>query len=277
MTEIPEHLLKRSRERRAASGAGGDDAAASAPAASTPAKVASSAPAAASGPVERASAPAVAGPPPSKPDSAVVAAYKRRRRIPFWAMVALSMLPVWAFMYARAVTQSPVEAAGPLGLGGEVYGGCASCHGGGGEGAVGYAFVGGEVLKTFPNIEDQLRFVYFGTSNYNIAGVESYGDPQREGGARIAGVKGPMPAQGEEAGGSLTDYEILSVVCHERYALGGADPAGAYSAEFEEWCSEGSEIFTDLEAGGLLSDLHDRFEGVLPIGDAPAPGSSATE
>ncbi len=277
MTEIPEHLLKRSRERRAASGAGGDDAAAATPAASAPAKVAGSAPAAASGPVERAAAPAVPGPPPVKPDSAVVAAYKRRRRIPFWAMVALSMLPVWAFMYARAVTQSPVEAAGPLGLGGEVYGGCASCHGGGGEGAVGYAFVGGEVLKTFPNIEDQLRFVYFGTSNYNIAGVESYGDPAREGGARVTGEKGPMPAQGQDAGGSLTDYEILSVVCHERYALGGADPAGAFSAEFEEWCSEGSEIFTDLEAGGHLSDLHQRFDTVLPIGDAPAPGSSATE
>jgi mono/diheme cytochrome c family protein len=277
VTEIPEHLLKRSRERRAASGAGGDDAAAATPAASAPAKVAGSDPAAASGPVERAAAPAVPGPPPSKPDSAVVVAYKKRRRIPFWAMVALSALPVWAFMYVRAVTQSPVEAAGPLGLGGELYGGCASCHGAGGGGGVGYAFTGGEVFKTFPNIEDQLRYVYFGTSDYNIAGVEIYGDPEREGGPHVAGVKGPMPAQGETAGGSLQDYEILSVVCHERYALGGADPAGEYSEEFEQWCSEESEIFVDLEAGGLLADLHERFDGLLPIGDAPAPGSSATE
>ena len=277
MTEIPEHLLKRSRERRAASGAGGDDAASATPAATTPATTVSSAPATTSGPVERAAAPSPAGPPPAKPDSAVVASYKARRRIPFWAMVALSALPVWAFLYARAVTQAPVEAAGPLGLGGEVYGGCASCHGGGGGGGVGYAFTGGEVLKTFPHIEDQLRFVYFGTANYNIAGVEIYGNPEREGGAHVAGEKGPMPAQGETGGGSLTDYEILAVVCHERYALGGADPDGAYTAEFAAWCSEESEIFVDLEAGGKLATLHERFDGILPIGDAPAAGSAATQ
>jgi hypothetical protein len=277
VTEIPEHLLKRSRERRAASGAGGDDGAAAKPAAATPATTAGSAPAAASGPVERAAVPVPAGPPPPKPDTAVVAAYKARRRIPFWAMVALSALPVWAFMYARAVTQSPVEAAGPLGLGAEVYGGCASCHGGGGGGGVGYAFTGGEVLDTFPHIEDQLRYVYFGTSSYNIAGIEIYGNPEREGGVRVTGAQGPMPAQGEQAGGALTDYEILSVVCHERYVLGGADPDGEYAEEFEEWCSEESEIFVDLEAGGVLADLEDRFDGILPIGDAPAPGSAPTE
>jgi mono/diheme cytochrome c family protein len=207
----------------------------------------------------------------------VVAAYKSRRRVPFWAMVALSMLPVWAFMYARAVTQSSVEAAGPLGVGGEVYGSCASCHGGSGDGGVGYAFTGGEVLDTFPNIEDQIRFVYYGTSNYNIAGVEIYGNPDREGGVHITGEKGPMPAQGETAGGSLHNDEILSVVCHERYALGGADPNGEYSEEFEQWCSEDSEIFTDLEAGGEFADLHERFDDILPIGDVPIEGSAATE
>lgn len=276
MTEIPEHLLKRSRERRAASGAGGDDAAA-APAEKTPATTDSSAPAAASGPVERAAAPVPAGPPPPAPDTPVVAAYKQRRRVPFWAMVALSALPVWAFMYARAVTQSPVEASGPLGLGGEVYGGCASCHGGNGGGGVGYAFTGGEVLDTFPHIEDQLRYVYYGTSAYNIAGVEIYGNPERMGGVHVTGEQGPMPAQGATAGGGLTDYEILSVVCHERYALGGADPDGDDAEEFEEWCSEESEIFVDLESGGELADLHERFDGVMPIGDAPAPGSAPTE
>jgi hypothetical protein len=276
VTEIPEHLLKRSRERRAASGVGGDDGGAATPATTTPATVASTAPAAASGPVERAAAPAPAGPPPAKPDSAVVTAYKSRRRIPFWAMVALSALPVWAFLYARAVTQSPVEAAGPLGLGAEVYGGCASCHGAAGGGGVGYPFSEGEVLKTFPHIEDQLRFVYFGSANYNIAGIEIYGNPDREGGPHVTGVKGPMPAQGATGGGSMTDYEILSVVCHERYALGGADPTGAYADEYTEWCSEGSEIFADLEAGGPLATLHERFDGILPIGDAPVEGSAAS-
>ncbi len=282
MTEIPEHLLKRSRERRSALGLGGDDAGSDAgeaqPAASSPATTGTAAVApAASGPVQRAAAPEPAASPPPKPDSPVVAAYKSRRRIPFWAMVALSILPVWAFMYVRAVTEQPVEAAGPLGLGGEVYGGCASCHGGGGGGLSGYAFTGGEVLATFPNIEDQLRYVYFGTSEYNLAGVEIYGNPDREGGPHVTGVQGVMPAQGESAGGALTDYEILAVVCHERYALGGADPAGEYATEFEEWCSEESEIFVDLESGGLLADLSDRFDATMPIGTMPIAGSPPAE
>ncbi|MDJ0768530.1 MAG: hypothetical protein QNJ12_07030 [Ilumatobacter sp.] len=282
MTEIPEHLLKRSRERRAALGLGGDDAGGeseAAPAAAAPAKVEAGAPApAASGPVERAAAPEPAAPEPPKPDTPVVAAYKARRRIPFWAMAALSILPMWAILYARAVTEQPEEAAGPLGIGAEEYGGCASCHGGAGGGGVGYAFTGGEVLLTFPNIEDMLRYVYFGTGEYNLAGVDSYGDPDREGGARVTGERGVMPQQGESVGGGLTDYEILAVVCHERYALGGADPDGEWAEEFEQWCSEESELFIALENGEQsLATLHEMDESIIPIGDAPAPGSPAAE
>lgn len=273
MTEIPEHLLKRSRERRGAAGLGGDDAGSSgaaSPAASAPARVESAAPAA---PAGRAAAPSPAAPPPPKPDSPVVAAYKRRKRIPFWAMAALSIMPIWALMYARAVTEQPEEIAGPLGVGAEVYGGCAGCHGASGGGGAGYPFAGGEVLKTFPHIEDQLRYVYFGTQGYNLAGVEIYGNPDREGGAHVAGAFGVMPAQGQTAGGSLTDDQILAVVCHERYALGGADPAGEFAEEFETWCAESSEIFVALEGGTTLATLHESFEGIMPIGDAPVPGS----
>jgi hypothetical protein len=279
VTEIPEHLLKRSRERRSALGLGGDDGGTTAdqPAASAPAKVEQAAAPAATAPAGRAAAPAASAPPPPKPDSPVVAAYKSRRKIPFWAMAALSILPVWAFMYARAVTQPPEVVAGPLGVGAEVYGGCAGCHGGQGGGGAGYAFTGGEVLKTFPHIEDQLRYVYFGTGEYNLAGVEIYGNPDREGGPHVTGARGVMPQQGSMVGGGLTDYEILAVVCHERYALGGADPTGDYAGEFEEWCSEDSAIFADLEAGGQLSDLDQRFEGIIPIGAAPAPGSPPGE
>ncbi len=205
----------------------------------------------------------------------MVAAYKSRRRIPFWAMAALGILPVWAFMYANAMTEQAEEATGPLGNGAEAYSNCASCHGGGGGGGSGYAFTGGEVLLTFPNIEDQLRYVYFGTAEYNLAGVSDYGNPDRPGGARVTGGQGVMPGQGESIGGSLSDYNILGVVCHERYTLGGADPAGEYAEEFELWCSDESEVFADLQAGGHLDDLHERFEGILPIGDAPASGSPA--
>ena len=52
------------------------------------------------------------------------------------------------------------------------------------------------------------------------------------GGPRTAGSLGAMPAQGTLAGGDLTDDEILAVVCHERYTLGGADP-GHYGVDEE--------------------------------------------
>jgi hypothetical protein len=207
----------------------------------------------------------------------VVAAYKRRKKIPFWAMLALSLLPIWAFMYARSVTTEVVEAAGPLGLGEITYGGCASCHGGDGSGGVGYGFTNGEVLATFPHIEDQIRYVYYGTEQYNAAGVEIYGDPNREGGPHITGARNVMPNQGSQAGGSLSDAELLAVVCHERFTLGGADPAGDQLDEYEQWCAEGSEIFADLEGGGDLRDLETRFDGIIPIGMAPVAGSSAGE
>ncbi len=288
MTEIPEHLLKRSRDRRAALGlGGGDDAGGEQPAASggaaTPAPTAA-APAAAAptGPTPRKAAAAPTPPPPPKPDPPYVAAAKSRAKIPFWAMAALSLMPIWIFMYVRSLTEPPEVASGPLGVGAEVYGTCQSCHGANGEGGVGRQFAGGEVLKTFPHIEDQLRFVYFGTAEYNIEGVTIYGNPEREGGVHETGSLGPMPAQGQNAGGELTDEEILAVVCHERYTLGGADPnSDEYAAEFEDWCSEEAPTFVALEEGVTLDELADQelnnVEGepieIIDIGDAPAPGS----
>lgn len=289
MTEIPEHLLKRSRDRRAALGlGGGDDAAASggdAPAA-TPATTAETAPAAAapSGPVGRKAAAAAAPPPPPKPDPPYVAAAKSRQKIPFWAMLSLSLLPIWLFMYVRSVTEAPEVATGPVGVGAEVYSNCASCHGSAGEGTgSGRQFSDGEVEKTFPHIEDQLRFVYFGTANYNIEGVTIYGNPDREGGPHTAGSLGQMPGWGTNGGGDLTDDEILAVVCHERYTLGGADPeSDEYVDEYEHWCSDESPIYEALESGNTsLATLADAgvndAEGepieIMPIGDAPVEGS----
>ena len=279
MTEIPEHLLKRSRERRALlEGESGESTAPAAPAAATtPAATAEAAPAAAqapSAPATRGQAPAPAAPPPPKPDSAVVAAYKRRNRIPYWAMLALALLPLWAFMYARAVTTQAEAAAGPLAVGTDTYSVCASCHGGDGSGGVGPAFTDGEVLQTFPHIEDQLRFVYYGSEQYAAAGVDIYGNPDREGGPHVVfGFSGAaMPAWG----GNLTDAEILGVVCHERYDLGGGDP-GDLATEFDEWCAEDSEIFADLEAGGDIRTLEQRFPDIIAIGEAPVAGSPAGE
>ena len=207
-----------------------------------------------------------------------MAAAKGRAKIPFWAMGALSLLPIWMFIYVRALTQETEEAAGPLGEGAEVYGSCASCHGASGEGGVGRPFAGGEVLLTFPHIEDQLRFVYFGTAEYNLAGVSDYGNPDREGGPHLTGSFGVMPPQGEAAGGDLTDAEILAVVCHERYTLGGADPTAEETVEeYETWCSEEAPTFVALEEGMTLAELADagltNADGaaieIVPIGDAP--------
>jgi mono/diheme cytochrome c family protein len=286
MTEIPEHLLKRSRDRRAALGLGGGqegeaaaggETPAATPAAST--EAATPAAAAPAGPAPRKAAAAPAPPPPPKPDPPYVAAAKSRPKIPFWAMAALSLMPIWLFMYVRSVTEPPEVAEGPLGIGAEVYGSCSSCHGGSGEGGVGRPFAEGEVLATFPHIEDQLRFVYFGTAEYNIAGVTIYGNPDREGGAHTAGSLGPMPAFGANAGGELTDEEILAVVCHERYTLGGADPGAEYAEEFENWCSDEAPAFAAVESGVTLDELADQgleFP-IIDIGDAPAPGSPPGE
>jgi mono/diheme cytochrome c family protein len=287
VTEIPEHLLKRSRERRAAIGQGGDggaDAAASSDGASSsaPAKAASTAPAAApasTGPAARTAAAAPEAPKPPKPDPAYVVAAKQRRKVPWWAMATLSLMPVWGFMYVRALTESTAVEEGPIGIGAEMYGNCSSCHGGAGGGGLGYAFTGGEVLETFPNIEDQIRYVYYGTEGYNLEGIEIYGNPDREGGPHITGARNVMPA----FGGQLTGYEILGVVCHERYTLGGADAdSDEYAAEFAEWCSAESPVFHALEDGefDLTDDEVEPFvnaEGetfeITPIGSAPVPGT----
>ena len=278
VTEIPEHLLKRSQQARGAAGgapgtevtpAAGADVAAGSSTSSSTTEVAPATPA---GKAVRTESAAPVGPPPVKPDSPVVAAYKARNKIPVWAMMTLSLLPVWAFMYLRMLQPTTAAAKGPLGQGVTVYNQCASCHGGGGEGGVGYAFKDGSVLTTFPHIEDQLRWVKFGSDAYIAAGVEIAGDPNRAGGAHVAGTTGaPMPAAGLGLG--LTDAEILAVVCHERYDLGGAVEEGV---EFEKWCSEESEIFLALEAGtATFANVHEQFEGVMQIGEAPRAGTSA--
>jgi mono/diheme cytochrome c family protein len=279
LTEIPEHLLKRSRERRAALGLGEGEGEAAQPSASaTPAVPQASAPApVASGPVSRAAAPPAEAPKQPEAVHPTVLAANRRRRVPFWAMAALSLMPIWLFMYARALTPGEEISEGPIGLGAEIYSSCASCHGGAGGGGVGYAFTGGEVLKTYPHIEDMLRYVYYGTGEYVIAGIDIPGDPNREGGPHLTGDLGNMPQFGASVGGGLTDYQILSVVCHERYTLGGADPTSSeWSEEYDTWCSQDSEIFQGLQAGTYgLRDVDEFVGGIIPIGMAPAPGRTA--
>ena len=98
VTEIPEHLLKRSRDRRAGA-ASGDS---STPASSAPV------PASPAAPAPRAAAPAP-DVPKVQPDAPYVAAAKSRGRIPSWAMLTLALLPLFLFMYIRGLQPQKAE------------------------------------------------------------------------------------------------------------------------------------------------------------------------
>lgn len=269
MTEIPEHLLKRSRERRGALGEGDDAAATPSGPASAPAVAAQSTPA-----VATPKAVATPAAPMAKPDPPYVAAAKARKKMPFWAMGALGLLPVWGFMYLRALQPEVKKVEGPLAVGGELYPGCAGCHGGSGEGGSGRPFAEGEVLKTFPRIEDQLNFVIVGSQKFKEAGLAVYGDPNREGGAHAPysyTSKIAMPPRGGNA--ELTDAQIVGLVCHERFTLGGADPADEkYAAEFEKWCSPEAEIYAKLEGGELTFESKELGVGIEARASAPKEG-----
>jgi mono/diheme cytochrome c family protein len=214
LTEIPEHLLKRSRERRAAMGLGGDApggstgdaAAASSDAAPVPAASAATpapAPAAAVEP---------AAPEPPKPEPAYIQAAKRRKRIPYWAMTALAALPLWGYVYVRTLEPPPSGETDPLALGAEVYSGnCASCHGGTGGGGAGPAFVDGAVVETFPDWRDHAAWVRIGNQDWPS---DTYGENQK-----------PVNRGSQMPGWpTLTDQEIAEVVLHER-SLSGDDVA----------------------------------------------------
>ena len=144
---------------------------------------------------------------------------------------------------------------------------CAGCHGANGAGGAGRVLYQGEVLKTFPKIEDMLNFVYAGSQQFVSAGIKVYGDPNREGGAHetLSYNGNPMPQQGEKFGGGLTDAEILGVVCHERYEISGADEQSEqWKTEYETWCSPESEIFLGLENGSVNYDNLAETYAALP-------------
>ena len=131
-----------------------------------------------------------------------------------------------------------------------------------GQGGVGYAFTGGEVVRTYPNIEDQLRFVYWGSAEYALAGVDISGDPNREGGPHITGAQGVMPAQGAEAGGALTDYEILGV---DHYVVKNGDSIWkiAQRLELPYW------VLTNLNPGVTSPAVGDKL--IAPVAKVRKP------
>ena len=204
MAEVPEHLLARSRARRAALGLGGGDAPAegSAPAA-TPAPAAEGG---APAPAAAAAAPAPVIEPEPTPEPVV----RPRRRVPAFILPVLVMLPFWALLYAGAFGERRGEAElTPVQLGEQLYSaqGCSGCHGGGGEGGVGPAL--GDVESVFPEIADHMAWIKGGSQSVGVG--NPYGDPAA---GRVA--KGGMPAFAQ-----LSDAELEALATYEREAFGG--------------------------------------------------------
>lgn len=263
MTEIPDHLLERTRSRRQALGlpvsGGGDGAAAAAPAAAggggggAVAATGSNLP---KGPVSP-SGPVAAAAKPAKPLAPYIEASKRRTRIPVWAMPVVAILPLWAFLYAGTLEPPKKTVLTLAEAGAGVYSGaaaCAGCHGATGGGGVGPQLSNGAVAATFPNPVDQVRWVILGSAGgadlYAAAGKQS---------------KGGMPAFGE----TLSLTQIVEVVLHERKALAGhpvADDAEGW-ADLRELVEEFPERgYTEAEIDLILEEIAVQ-EGV----EIPAP------
>ena len=210
MTEVPEHLLRRSRERKAAlggeappagaegeadagsAGSAGAAGAGSAVEPAAPARVATAAPA----------PPTYTGPPQPPP---------RKQRVPVWAMPVLAALPFWALLYTGSFGDRPTKGpAGPVEVGQGVFrqAGCAGCHGPTGGGGAGPPLA--NVVKTFPTFEDHVAWVTNGSAA--VKG-QTYGNS-----GRVA--TGNMPGFGKQ----LSAAEIVAVVCHERVDYGKEEP-----------------------------------------------------
>ena len=222
MTEVPEHLLRRSRERREALGLGtpgeGD-----APAEAAPAAAADTPPAAAGGAEEAAptaATPAVperapAGGVPALVESPYIAPPPPPKRIPAWMYPVLAAMPFWAIVYFGAFGSHETGPIDPLVLGQQIYTGrgCAGCHGATGGGGVGPALHAGLSKITFPDEADHIKWVQTGSAPFKGkpygAAVRDDGQPQH-----IAKT-GQMPG----FAGSLSQTEIEAVVQYEREKL----------------------------------------------------------
>ncbi len=218
MTEVPEHLLKRSKDRRSSlsgEASSSDAPAAAAPAAEPGTAVASTAPTAAA--KVAAATPAVAAEPAFVPP--YVEAALKRKKIPVWAMPVLAFLPVWVFIYIGGLSPASDGKPTQLAEGQAIYTAqCAGCHGSAGGGGVGRPMNDGNLIKTFPDILGQLQFVWLGSNGMGPAGTP-YGDPDREGGQHktLSYNGNPMPAFNK----SLKPAELLAVVRYEREVLSG--------------------------------------------------------
>ncbi|GIU84407.1 MAG: hypothetical protein KatS3mg008_1182 [Acidimicrobiales bacterium] len=243
MVEVPEHLLQRSRARRAALGLGGGEAAPEAPRKEEAKAESSDAPKPVARDESGAPTPAAeAAPrkPVTRPLSAPARAALSRPKVPWWAMPVLAFLPIWAVLYAGSLSPADTGEESQLDLGASVYASnCASCHGATGGGGAGPALAGGAVLETFPEIADHLHWVAVGSGGW----------PEETYGANKKKVAGGMPGWGA----NLTPEELLAVVRYEREVLGGEEVDPGLLAEDGSLLHENGTPWLD-ESGALVDE-----------------------
>lgn len=254
VTEVPDFLLERSRSRRVALGLLDDDGAAAAGGGDTGGGGVA---AAASGPTTAdlvAAAKAAAKletQPEPEADPVWVEAAKSRNKIPMWVLPIVFFLPLWAFVYVK-LTEEPPEAISALNEGATVYAtSCAACHVGDGSGTsgggIGRPLFNGEVLLTFPELDESM-ISWLDTGTAGIGNGNVYGDPNRAGGAHIAGeLGGAMPGFTD----SLNEHQIYSVARYIRESLSGEQLTEAEVATRDaEWQALGGGADTGGGGGG---------------------------
>ncbi len=252
MTEIPEHLLKRSKERKAAMS--GEAPAEEAAESTAVAPVADSAPVAAA-----AASPAIPEPEPEPVKVApYVEAYEARKKMPYWIIPVLLTLPVWAAMYVGTLERVPQGLTGLLGEGEELYieSGCSGCHGAEGGGGIGPAFANGEVHVSFTSIEDQMVWVSKGSAIVGTGNIYT-----SENSTRPRAVANQMPGYGAGASGALDVEQLLAVVLYERTQF---EPSQEFAERDLQLADKMTEMIETGELEEILGEdgrsIHDVFD-----------------
>ncbi|MEM9607659.1 MAG: c-type cytochrome [Actinomycetota bacterium] len=161
---------------------------------------------------------------------------------------------MYLFVYVALLGEEAANTETALGIGSELYAAqCATCHlgngGGQAEGGVGQTLYQGEVVRTFPDAASMFDYI----RNGSVSAGEVYGDPNREGGARIAA--GGMPGFA-----NLTDYELYAIVRHEREVLSGEEIS-------DEEFTLREELWTELnEDGGTHGTFAETVVGASEAG-----------
>ncbi|MCY4629996.1 MAG: cytochrome c [bacterium] len=266
MTEVPEYLLERSRERRleltgeAGSTAGSPTEGAAPATAAAPAAGASAAPATTQSPLP--AVPPAKPPPPPPPPKPWVQAALGRNKIPYWVMPVLLFLPIWVFMYIGTLEDPTRAATGIVADGAEVYAAqCAVCHvASGAGGGTGPRLNDGEVLLTFPDDATNLglaqHIAWVAIATDGTGEDNPYGSAER---GRQAGWFANMPGHYDE----LTGTEILAVVLYERITHGESDIAATLAPIVDELLAAGTlelpehfdENVTPEDVAGFLTPL----------------------